>query len=109
MGWSIGYDPAWNRDVGYGVPAWCDHPDCTAEIDRGVSFVCGGEPCGGGHGCGLFSCDRDLNYAYTDDGYDDLKAAAGHTLPQMCKRCIAAHQRPDAAPPRFEPKPEHPD
>lgn len=26
MGWSIGYDDKWFRDIGYGVPAYCDHP-----------------------------------------------------------------------------------
>src|SRR4051812_7048849 len=26
MGWSIGYDSNWQRDIGYGVPAFCDHP-----------------------------------------------------------------------------------
>ncbi len=52
MGWSIGSDG--DRDIGYGVPAECDHPDCTAEIDRGLSYVCGGDPYGGEYGCGLF-------------------------------------------------------
>lgn len=42
MGWSIGFDSNWNRDIGYGVPAFCDHPGCTAEIDRGLAYVCGG-------------------------------------------------------------------
>ena len=26
MGWSIGFDSKWNRDIGYGVPATCDYP-----------------------------------------------------------------------------------
>lgn len=56
MGWSVGYDSNWNRDIGYGVPAICDHPGCGAAIDRGLAFVCGGEPYGGEHGCGLFFC-----------------------------------------------------
>ena len=45
MGWEIGYDDNWERDIGYGVPAECDHPDCQV-IDRGLSYVCGGEPYG---------------------------------------------------------------
>lgn len=57
MGWSIGYDEKWQRDVGYGVPAYCDHPGCAAVIDRGLAYVCcDGEPYGGEHGCGLFFC-----------------------------------------------------
>jgi len=56
MGWSLGFDTNWKRDVGYGVPALCDHPDCSEEIDRGLGYICGGEVGGGGHGCGLFFC-----------------------------------------------------
>jgi len=52
MGWSIGFDSRWNRDIGYGVPAYCDHPKCNEEIDRGLAYVCCGEqPYGGEHGC----------------------------------------------------------
>lgn len=29
MGWSVGYDDNWKRDIGYGVPALCDYPDCV--------------------------------------------------------------------------------
>lgn len=56
MGWSIGFDSHWQRDIGYGVPAFCDHPRCHMEIDRGLSYVCGGEPYGGDKGCGLYFC-----------------------------------------------------
>lgn len=86
MGWSIGFDEHWNRDIGYGVPAWCDHPDCSEVIDRGLSYVCGGAPYGGDGGCGLYFCPKHLDMAD----------------PQMCERCV------DGEPP-FEPKPDHPD
>jgi hypothetical protein len=56
MGWSIGFDPNWDRDVGYGVPAMCDHPGCTTKIDRGLGYVCGNDVYGGEDGCGLFFC-----------------------------------------------------
>lgn len=56
MGWSIGFDPNWKRDIGYGVPATCDHPGCGREIDRGLGYVCGGDVYGGEDGCGLFFC-----------------------------------------------------
>lgn len=56
MGWSIGYDEKNKRDIGYGVPAICDHPECNKEINRGLSYVCGGEPSGGDCGCGLHFC-----------------------------------------------------
>lgn len=65
MGWSIGFDDNWNRDVGYGVPAVCDHPRCNEEIDRGLSFVCGSEPYGGDRGCGLYFCGGHLEPVFS--------------------------------------------
>jgi hypothetical protein len=90
MGWSIGYDDDLQRDIGYGVPATCDHPDCQAEIDRGIAYVCGSEIYGGEHGCGLHFCDTHRYYIKTPDG-----AAS------VCRRCRAgkAHfpVKPDRA------------
>lgn len=80
MGWSIGYDNNWKRDVGYGVPAICDQPKCTAEIDRGLSFVCGGDPYGGDYGCGLYFCSQHLFYRQP-------RGAESHI--QLCPRCYA--------------------
>jgi hypothetical protein len=70
MGWSIGYDSNWQRDIGYGVPSICDHPKCNEEINRGLGYVCGGEPYGGEKGCGLYFCGKHL-----------------HGYPQRCKKC----------------------
>ena len=85
MGWSIGYDEKWKRDIGYGVPAYCDHPKCFAEIDRGLSYVCcEEEPHGGDRGCGLFFCEK------------HRQGPRG-----TCARC--ARRRPP-----FAAKPEHP-
>lgn len=83
MGWSIGYDGTWQRDIGYGVPAFCDHPRCKAEIDRGLAYVCGGEPYGGDKGCGLYFCGK-------------------HGGGFLCSRC-RNRKRP------FTAKPDHPD
>jgi hypothetical protein len=85
MGWSIGYDSNWKRDIGYGVPAICDHPKCSAEIDRGLAYVCGGQPYGGEHGCGLYFCA-------------EHRAYGPHA--QNCPRCLAykppyKHPKPD--------------
>lgn len=60
MGWAIGFDSKWNRDVGFGVPAYCDHPKCDRVIDRGLGYVCGGDVYGGEYGCGLFFCGHHL-------------------------------------------------
>lgn len=73
MGWSIGYDESWKRDIGYGVPATCDQPGCGKAIDRGLSYVCGGEPYGGMRGCGLYFCSDHL-YLSRDE-------------PQLCVKC----------------------
>ena len=87
MGWSIGFDSAWDRDIGYGVPATCDHPGCGKAIDRGLAYVCGGEPFGGDAGCGLYFCGAHL-----------LMPVEG-PVSQLCERCMA---RKDP----FEPTPD---
>ena len=90
MGWSIGYDENWKRDIGYGVPATCDHPKCGKEIHRGLSYVCGGYPYGGEHGCGLFFCSEHKRFA------SDRRPV------ELCKRCMQS-----LAP--YKPSPDHPD
>jgi hypothetical protein len=83
MGWEIGYEPERDRDISYGVPAECDHPACQAKIDRGLSYVCGSEPYGGEHGCGLFFCEKHLLMAAIVVG---LAPASGEWV-QLCERC----------------------
>jgi hypothetical protein len=62
MGWAVGFDSRWNRDIGYGVPATCDRPGCGAAIDRGLGHVCGSEPPARNElGCGLFFCEAHLS------------------------------------------------
>jgi hypothetical protein len=87
MGWSVGFDSRWNRWIGYGVPAYCDHPKCQKTIDRGLAYVCcDEEPYGGERGCGLYFCEE--------------HALAGS---HRCPRCA------NGKPPYRHPKPEHPD
>lgn len=78
MGWSVG-ENAQGRDVGYGVPSICDHPDCSQEINRGLAFVCGDMHDGGEHGCGLYFCHRHIY--------------------SLCERCTAGKEP-------FTPKPD---
>lgn len=100
MGWEIGFDSNWGRDIGYGVPAECDYPDCHAKIDRGLAYVCGGEPYGEPHGCGLYFCAEHLTYKTVRvpraDGSEDEETV------QLCERCPLDDERPDP----FEPKPD---
>jgi hypothetical protein len=87
MSWQIGYDEKWKRDIGYGVPALCDHPGCNKEIDRGLAYVCcGSEPYGGDDGCGLYFCEE--HNFYSDD-----------TEHRRCERCNAGKEP-------FTPKPD---
>ena len=92
MGWSIGYDPDWKRDIGYSVKAYCDHPKCSNEIHRGLAYVCGGQPYGGDKGCGLYFCYDHLVYHDLVDG----------ETAQVCPRCDT-HKR------TYKPKPDHRD
>lgn len=92
MSWAVGFDNRHNRFIGYGVPAYCDHPDCNEEIDRGLSYVCGGEPWGGNHGCGLHFCENHLQFA--GDKRDNV---------QLCSRCYTHRGK------EYAPSVEHPD
>ena len=94
MGWSVGYDSNWERDIGYGVPAYCDHPGCGREIDRGLAYVCGGEPYGGEAGCGLYFCTehRDLYNKRINGSIECV---------ELCYRC--GHRKKP-----YKPSPEHP-
>ena len=74
MGWAIGYSNG--RDIGYGVPATCDSPDCKVKIDRGMACLCGEfqtDNC-----CGLYFCYKHLTYAENDDE---------GMSPQLCEPC----------------------
>jgi hypothetical protein len=77
MGWAIGEING--RDVGYGVPAVCDQPECEEPINRGLSYICGSDIGGGEHGCGLFFCGDHLFYGavFKDD-----------CSPQLCDICF---------------------
>lgn len=101
MGWSIGYDGRFGRFIGYGVPAYCDHPDCNKKIDRGLSYVCANEePYGGDHGCGLYFCEEHRqHFIPVDPDDEDSDGVYG------CERCAAITDGQRAAP--FDPKPEH--
>jgi len=107
MGWSIGHDSKnGGRWIGYGVPAYCDHPGCYRWIDRGLSYVCAQEqPYGGENGCGLYFCSDHL--VYHEDKDEDKSGF-------MCERCDEFHTRvskkrcKDFSFEPFKPTPEHP-
>lgn len=86
MGWAVGWDAHWQRDVGYGVPSICDQPGCGAQIDRGLSYVCGSDPFGGEYGCGLYFCGQHLGA-----NFDDKRG-------WLCERCADDEQPFDPTP-----------
>jgi hypothetical protein len=80
MGWSIGTGKD-DRDIGYGVPALCDQPDCDKQIDRGLSYVCGMiNTDGEDRGCGLHFCKDHLGYS--------------PKYGQLCDRCYPRMRKP---------------
>jgi hypothetical protein len=80
MGYSYGFING--RDVGYGVPAVCDQPECNTAIDRGLGYICGGDIAGGEHGCGLFFCWQHLVFTDGPDNSWDIQDS-----PQLCDNC----------------------
>jgi hypothetical protein len=85
MGWAVGYSNG--RDIGYGVPAICDHPDCDEPIDRGLGYICGWGQFDHDDGCGLYFCPE-------------------HGGGTLCERCdyIDSDLPYDVVP--FDPKPD---
>lgn len=90
MSWAIGYDDKNHRDIGYGVPAKCDYPDCEEMINRGLGYVCGGD-----FGCGLFFCSEHRNHTEVDDDFVEV-----------CERCAAQIKDESADIELFKPKPD---
>ncbi len=97
MSWAVGH--VRGRDVGYAVPASCDHPGCTEIIDRGLAYVCGEAPGVGEHGCGLFFCDTHRTYTYFGKGKEELPDTDDDAFAAVCARC--AQQQPP-----FDPTPD---
>lgn len=98
MGWAVGYRGG--RWIGYGVPAKCDD-GCGADIDRGLSYLCGGG-IDGENGCGMFFKRSHLQYVAIKDGeiFDEGLVDDYDELEQMelngeieyvlvCYRCAA--------------------
>lgn len=74
MGYSVYFSEKNQRWQGYGVSAYCDHPDCKNEIDRGMGYVC----CGNQdhtNSCGGFYCSEHegLCNIISEDELEDLE------------------------------------
>jgi hypothetical protein len=64
MGWGYGHNNE-GREIGYNVEAKCDEPGCHKDIDRGLSYACGGMHDGDEFGCGKYFCSEHLYIAKT--------------------------------------------
>lgn len=99
MGYAI-YDVG-PRIGGYGVPSYCEQPECTEEIDRGMSYACGDEPFSM-WGCDRYFCEKHRHYTCTaelEEGECSEDCDDVHV--QLCEKC----QKGEAP---FPYKPEHP-
>ncbi len=93
VGWAVGENAG--RHIGYGVPAVCEQPDCSTNIDRGLAYACGGGAVGAVENCGRFFCAAHLTLQSSDED--------GATDPEfVCERC-ATGQEP------FDRKPDTPE
>lgn len=83
---------------GYGIPAICEYPSCKKEIDRGISFACGGEPFSE-LGCDRYFCSKHRKYTcFNSDGEPDENEE--ENCIEVCAQC-AENKEP------FDYKPEH--
>lgn len=57
MGWGDCGTDSQGRPIGYSFEATCDQPDCTARIDRGLSYACGGMHGNTDSGCEKYFCE----------------------------------------------------
>ena len=68
MGWAFGENNN-GREIGYGVEATCDWPDCNETIDLGIGNCCGGldgvsnAGMDGEHYCGDFFCEKHMSFS----------------------------------------------
>lgn len=107
MGYAV-YDVG-NRKGGYGVPCYCEHPECNEEIDRGMSFACGDAPFSE-VGCDRYFCEKHRSYTgfkmdgsmypdYICDHEDGEKCDC--FFASVCEKCATGQAE-------FPYKPEHP-
>ncbi len=79
MGWGdCGTDDD-GRPIGYIHKAICDHPECEAEIHRGLAYACGGFHLGSDKCCHKYFCGDHLYF--TEESHDDIHGC-------VCAECV---------------------
>ena len=84
MGWGDCGTDSKGRPIGYVFPATCDHPDCLAEIDRGLSYACGDI-----HGEDEYSCEKYFCYKHRNEVIE----ISNGSLKVVCKECYELFQK----------------
>jgi hypothetical protein len=79
MSWSDCGKDSQGRPIGYAHAATCDHPGCNKEIDRGLSYACGGMHGNTEIGCEKYFCEDHLEFTVEHDGSFD----------RVCQGCMA--------------------
>jgi hypothetical protein len=107
MGYAV-YEIGHGRWGGYGVPAYCEEPDCNEEIDRGMAFACGGEPFANEVGCDQYFCEKHreltgfkMNGEMYPDYLCDHEEDCDCVFKEVCKPCATGKSA-------YPYKPEHP-
>ena len=81
MGWGdCGIDSE-GRPIGYVFEGICDHPHCNKEIDRGLSYACGGMHGETEYGCEKYFCEEHLEEFVMDEN---------GSLISICGKCAEA-------------------
>jgi hypothetical protein len=82
MGWADCGTDSKGRPIGYAFQGACDHPGCEVELDRSLSYVCGGM-----HGEDEWSCEgyfcEEHRRNFVNDKY------CGHET-RVCAACAKA-------------------
>jgi len=86
MGWGHCGTDSKGREIGYAIEATCDHPGCNEQIDRGLSYACGGmhgiyDNHGREEGCEGYFCTKHMSCAWPE-GEDEPSD-------QYCLTCTA--------------------
>lgn len=76
MGWGDCGTDSKGRPIGYAFAATCDLEGCEGQIDRGLSYACGGMH-GESPGCELYFCEEHLHLPDVCDAFEKLLEGDG--------------------------------
>lgn len=96
MGWANCGDDDLGRPIGYAHGATCDAPGCSAEIDRGLSYVCGNMHGGDTYGCGRYFCTPHMTVCEMSDGSYNQLCAGCYAIAEA-ENCLSAEHYAEKA------------